>query len=156
MVLESAPAKSFILLRLNYNSCTTIDMILYFIVGKRGRYSHEKKAQVLSRIQTQSSDSNSPDSSTSSNEKDPMYISENEMDNRAKPPNFANREVQHPAGSIKSALSRDEMDNVVKKLVDMNRTLYRWTTEEHFLQDIESLCAQYLVNFVISIMFKLI
>lgn len=125
-------------------------------MGKRGRYSHEKKAQVLGRTQTQSIDSNSPDSSTSANENDPMSKSEKEMDNRTKPPNFANTEVRHPADSTKSAISEDEMDNVVKKLVDMNRTLYRWTTEENFVQDIESLCAQYLVNFVISIMFKLI
>ena len=54
---------------------------------------------------------------------------------------LANTEVRHPADSTKPALSKDEMDNVVKKLVDMNRTLYRWTTEENFVQDIEkSVC----------------
>ena len=100
----------------------------------------------MGRKQEQRSDSNSPDSSTSAKEKDPIY-SEKERDSQTK---SFNTELRDHADSTKFVLCKDEVDDVVKKLVDVNTTLYHWTTEQNFLHDKGNLCAQYLVNYVIS------
>ena len=141
-------------------------------MGKRGRYSHEKKVEVLERIRREHSESNSPVDKSSADDDDDSAIGsdQGEICSKTKGPSSPKKaEIDNLTGitdvvashgsdpkanvepeiSARSVLSREEVNVIIDELLEVNRRLYSdWIPNKNCNKD--ELYAQYMVSINVS------